>query len=142
MADVIRPATVDGEHLGRDPSRLGRGQERDGSRDLFGFADPAHDGDAREACHHLLPLGIGPTTLGHVGAGQARRHRVHRDALGPEFQREATGQDVDVGLGGRVEVIALSIFVEENFIFLRNSMLQNCVFLHHVLFQSINSRRV
>src|SRR5215510_4130112 len=95
VPDVVHAAAVDGEHLGSDPSRLGRREERDGIGDVLGPAD-APDHRPRR---HGREVGLRPAGGGHVGEDEARRDRVHRHTMRPELEGEAARQNDHRGFG-------------------------------------------
>src|SRR5262245_45266343 len=95
-------ASIDAQHLAGDPAGIVRGEEQDRMGDVLGAAETLQRDRVDQAALTFLAIGL-PLPLGRrVGADEARRHIVDRDAPGPEFVGELPGQADLRRLGGGV----------------------------------------
>ena len=91
-----RDATVDRDDgATRERARTAR-EERDGTDDVFGRADPLSRYVGRDLVAHLL--GFEPIRH-HLRGERTGRDRVHRDVAGSQVGAEVTGEHVHTGLG-------------------------------------------
>jgi hypothetical protein len=97
-------AAGDVDHLAGDEAGSLAGQERHGVRDVLRLPGAAHRDRRGPLLHVLVPVRADPLggRAGHVGDDEARRHRVGRDAVPAQLDREGLREALQPGLGGGV----------------------------------------
>ena len=106
MSDVIHAASVDCNHLRRKEAGLRRGEKSHGVRDVFGNARAPDHGCVTHALQQGFVFGLRAALPDQVGEDEARRDRVHSDAVRPEFHREPPRQRDHGCFRGRIEGVA------------------------------------
>ena len=71
-----------------------------------GFSDAPHHGAGSKIFLGPRPVRSAAAALGHVGAHETRRHRIHGYPVRPQLQGKAPRQDCDLGFCRGVEGIA------------------------------------
>src|SRR5262245_40439822 len=100
LVDAAREeAAVDRDHFAVDEAGRVRGEEDGGARQLFDLAEALH---GRAQQEFAAAIGAVEERRVEVGAEDARRNRVHGDALRAPLDRERSRQRRDGSLARRI----------------------------------------